>query len=154
MTEVVCLKESERSIKESSLYQCYMVLLEDLLFPHKKYRSDSTPPTIFKKLENTFASPEKFEELKESFNKIFSRIEGENVISPKEKWILMRWYGLIDGKPYYEGGGIVEGTEKIAEELDLTKEGVNEMKSTGFLKLKESWNFNLLPEEAKKIARF
>lgn len=151
MTEVACLKESERSIKESSLYQCYMVLLEDLLFPHKKYRSDSTPPTIFKKLEESFASPEKFDELKESFRKIFSRIEGENVISPKEKWILMRWYGLIDGKPYY---GISEGTEKIAEELDLTREEVNEMKSTGFLKLRENVNFNFLPEEAKELARF
>lgn len=151
MSEGNFSKETEIQIKKTALYGCYMSLLQDLLFNKEVFNEDFNPPPIFKKLENTFASPEKFDELKESLRKIFARTNGEALISKEEEGVLTRWYGLKDGKPYY---GISEGTEKIAEELYLTKEKVNEMKTTGSLKLRESWNFNLLPEEAKKIARF
>ncbi len=65
----------------------------------------------------------------------------------------MRWYGLIDGKPYYEGGGVVEAHQRIAKELGMTPKAVGEARDEAFEKLTKSENFNLLPEEAKKLAK-
>lgn len=151
MSEITSFKELEIKVNRTSLFGCYMTLLQDLLLPNEGLREDFTPPPIFKKLENTFASPEKFNELKESFRKIFSRTGGKNLISKKEKEVMIRWYGLEDERPYYENGSIIEGTERIAEELNLTRQEVSEMKQTGFLKLREKENFNLLPQEANDL---
>ena len=149
MSEGSFSTETEVKVKKTSLYGCYMVFLQDLLLPRQAFNEDFTPPPIFKKLENTFAPPKKFDELKESFRKIFTRRTGENRIYRKEKLILEKWYGLIDGQPFYEMPNIFETTQKLAEELRMSPRSVREARNRVLRKLTKPENFNLLPEEVK-----
>lgn len=150
MSEGNFSKETEQQIKKSSLFGCYMSLMENLLFPHETFDENFKPPPVFKKLENTFASPEKFDELKEGFRKIFSREKGKYCIFGNQKKVLKKYYGLDDGDAYYLH---TNGVEEIAEELGLNNQEVEILKEAGEQNFNKAENFNLLPEEAKKLAK-
>jgi len=143
-------QERKTLIEKPSVCQCYMTFLQHLLFPRKSFRQDFTPPSIFKKLESIFTPTEKLEELERSFTEICSRKEGKKIISPEEKMVLERWYGLLDGKPYY---GVTEGSQRLAKESKMKLNRVSRILNRAFIKLRQPENFNLLPPEAKKLAR-
>jgi len=151
MSEGDFSQERKTLIEKPSACQCYMTFLQHLLFPRESFRKDSTPPLIFRELESIFTPRKKLEELERSFTEIFSRKEGKKIISPEEKMVLERWYGLLDGKPYY---GVIEGSQRLAKELKMKLNRVSRTLNRAFIKLRQPENFNLLPEEAKNLARF
>ena len=150
MSEGDFSQERKALIEKPSVCQCYMTFLQHLLFPRESFRKDSTPPLIFRELESIFTPRKKLEELERSFTEIFSRKEGKKIISPEEKMVLERWYGLLDGKPYY---GVIEGSQKLAKELKMEPSMISQILNKVLVKLRHPENFNLLPLEAKKLAR-
>lgn len=156
MSEGDFSQERKTLIEKPSVCQCYMTFLQHLLFPRESFEEDLTPqenlvpPLIFRELESIFTPRKKFEELERSFTQIFSRKKGKKIISPEEKMVLERWYGLLDGKPYY---GVIEGSQRLAKESKMKLNRVSRILNRAFIKLRQPENFNLLPPEAKKLAR-
>ena len=144
MSEVSLYKELCAIEKRPSLKECYLSFIKNALFLDKKY---SEIP--HKKLENAFSDKQKFQELKESFRKIFSREKGKYCIFGNQKKVLKKYYGLDDGDAYYLH---TDGVEEIAEELGLNNQEAKILKEAGEQNFHQAENYNLLPEWLKKIA--
>ena len=155
----ISLGEREKIFnRQSPIFECYMSVMKPLVFPEEQYQlsdkvmnyifsngreipsdEDFKEPENFKKVEDIFASSEKFEELKQSFKQIFNRKKGKNKFTKKEKEVFFKWHGLNNGKPFYETPGNKEYTSNFIDKI--------------FNKLKEPENFNFFPKEAKELAR-
>lgn len=147
---------TEESAKEllplsSQRVECYITLLERILRRSKKYKISAITRELSKSwIKQTFSTPEDFQKLVKSFDKILHRKTGRFCLSPEERKALVEWHGLKDGRAYcLMGNHEKTNYEKLGNVLRVTSTRASKLVYRAVNKLREPENLELLPEEAK-----
>jgi hypothetical protein len=148
-------EESSKELLPSSSQrvECYITLLEIILRRPKKYKISAITRELSKSwIKQTFSTPENFQKLVKSFNKILHRKTGRFYLFPEERKALVEWHGLKDGNAYcLMGNSEKSNYEKLGDVLGVTSTRASKLVNRAVNKLRKQENLKLLPEEAQNL---